>query len=171
MIAFAVGFSAGCIPIVGYNIGAGRKDRAKRLFQMMIGAELATGLVALVVVECFPGQLIRLFGAAGESSYYTEFAIRCFRVYLCMLPLATINKGTFIYLQALGKAALSSGISLVREIVFGCGLPILLPMFFGLDGVLYSMPVADTLTFLLAAAVTVHVMQQLNVKDGGERST
>ncbi|MDO4838064.1 MAG: MATE family efflux transporter [Clostridia bacterium] len=170
VIAFAVGFSAGCIPIVGYNIGAGRKDRAKRLFQMMIGAELVTGLAALAIVECFPGQLIRLFGAAGESSYYTEFAIRCFRVYLCMLPLATINKGTFIYLQALGKAVLSSGISLVREIVFGCGLPILLPVFFGLDGVLYSMPAADVLTFLIAAAVIVHVMQQLDVKDGGERS-
>ena len=165
VIAFAVGFSAGCIPVVGYNIGAGRKDRAKKLFKMLLGAELATGLVALAIVEGLPGQLIRLFGAAGESAYYTEFAVRCFRVYLCMLPLATINKGTFIYLQALGKAALSSGISLVREIVFGCGLPILLPVFFGLNGVLYSMPVADALTFVIAAVVIACVMKQLDAKN------
>ena len=165
VIAFAVGFSAGCIPVVGYNIGAGRKDRAKKLFKMLLGAELATGLVALAIVEGLPGQLIRLFGAAGESAYYTEFAVRCFRVYLCMLPLATINKGTFIYLQALGKAALSSGISLVREIVFGCGLPILLPVFFGLNGVLYSMPVADALTFVIAAVVIACVMNQLDAKN------
>lgn len=165
VIAFAVGFSAGCIPIVGYNIGAGRKDRAKQLFKMMIGAELVTGLIALAIVECFPDRLIQLFGAAGESAYYTEFAVRCFRVYLCMLPLATINKGTFIYLQALGKAALSSGISLVREIVFGCGLPILLPVFFGLNGVLYSMPVADALTFVIAAVVIACVMKQLDAKN------
>ena len=165
VIAFAVGFSAGCIPIVGYNIGAGRKDRAKQLFKMMIGAELVTGLIALAIVECFPDRLIQLFGAAGESAYYTEFAVRCFRVYLCMLPLATINKGTFIYLQALGKAALSSGISLVREIVFGCGLPILLPVFFGLNGVLYSMPVADALTFVIAAVVIACVLKQLDAKN------
>ena len=73
-----------------------------------------------------------------------------FRIYLCMMILACVNKGTFIYLQSLGKALASTVLSTVREVVFGVGFALLLPVFFGLDGVLYSMPVSDLLTFLIA---------------------
>ena len=103
-ISIAVGLSAGCIPIVGYNIGAKRKDRVRQLFTYLLAAEFIVGLVALFIVEVFPRGLIGIFGAANESEYYTEFAMKCFRVYLCMMPLAMVNKGTFIFLQALGKA-------------------------------------------------------------------
>ena len=106
-------------------------------------SEAAVGAVATVIAECLPLQLISIFGAANESVYYTEFAVRAFRVYLCMMTLACVNKGTFIFLQSLGKAAASTFLSMVREVVFGVGFALLLPVFFGLDGVLYSMPVSD----------------------------
>lgn len=70
-----------------------------------------------------------------------------------MMILATVNKGTFIYLQALGKAVESTLISLTREIIFGVFLPVILPILFGLDGLLYSFPVADILTFMIAAFI------------------
>ncbi len=165
IIAVAVGLSAGCIPLVGYNVGAGLHGRVKKLFMMLLKAELAVGSIALLIVEFLPHPLIMLFGAANESSYYTDFAVRCFRIYLCMLPLATVNKGTFIFLQAQGKAALSSGISMIREIVLGCGLSILLPLFFGLNGVLYSMPIADAVTFAVAAVCIVKIMKELSVTE------
>ena len=66
---------------------------------------------------------------------------------------ATVNKGTFIYLQSLGKALQSTVLSLIREVVFGVGFALLLPIWFGLDGVLYSMPVSDALTFLIGAVI------------------
>jgi putative MATE family efflux protein len=161
VISIAVGLAAGCIPIVGYNIGAGRKDRAKRLFTCLLFAEAAVGAAALVIVELFPGQLIGIFGAANESVYYTEFAVKSFRIYLCMMVLATVNKGTFIYLQSLGKALASTMLSLVREVVFGVGFALLLPVFFGLDGVLYSMPVSDILTFILAVGLIRFTYKEL----------
>ena len=157
-----MGLAAGCIPVVGYNIGAGRKDRARGLFTLLLKWEAAVGFVALLIVELFPRQLIGIFGAGNESEYYTAFAIRCFRVYLCMLPLATINKGTFIYLQALGKAVPSMVLSMVREIIFGVFLPILLPRIFGLNGVLYSFPVADVLTFILTVIIVVRIYRELS---------
>lgn len=153
VISIAIGLAAGCIPIVGYNMGAGRKDRAKRLFLHLLIAEAVTGAVALLIVEIFPQQLIAVFGASNESVYYAQFAVKSFRIYLCMMIFACVNKGTFIYLQALGKALASTLLSMVREVVFGVGLALLLPLFFGLDGVLYSMPVADILTFFLSAYV------------------
>ena len=151
VISIAVGMAAGCIPVVGFNIGAGRKDRAKRLFTYLLMAEAAVGAIALLIVEFFPAQLISIFGAANESTFYTSFAVKSFRIYLCMMILACVNKGTFIYLQSLGKALASTVLSTVREVVFGVGFALLLPIFFGLDGVLYSMPVSDALTFLIAA--------------------
>lgn len=163
VISIAVGMAAGCIPIVGYNIGAGRKDRAANLFTRLLICEAAVGAAALLIVELFPRQLIGIFGAANESGYYTDFAIKCFRVYLCMMILATVNKATFIYLQSLGKALLSTMLSMVREVVFGVGFALILPIFFGLDGVLYSMPVSDVLTFIISAIVIAYTYKTLRV--------
>jgi Na+-driven multidrug efflux pump len=162
VISIAVGMAAGCIPVVGYNVGAGRKDRAKTLFTYLLVSEAAVGAIALLIVELFPHQLIGVFGAANESAYYTDFAVKSFRIYLCMMVLATVNKGTFIYLQALGKALESTIISMTREIILGVFLPIILPIFFGLDGVLYSFPVADILTFLVAVVVIRRTYRELN---------
>ena len=162
VISIVVGMAAGCIPIVGYNIGAGRKDRAKKLFTYLLIAEACVGAVALFIAEVFPGQLIAIFGAKNESIYYTEFALKSFRIYLCMMILACINKATFIYLQSLGKALLSTVLSMVREVIFGVGFAILLPVFFGLDGVLYSMPVSDVLTFLISAVSIWYTYKTLN---------
>ena len=161
VISISVGLAAGCIPIVGYNMGAGRRDRAKSLFTRLIILELAVGAVALFIVEVFPAQLTSLFGAANESAYYTEYALKCFRIYLCLMPLACLNKGTFIYLQSLGKALASTMLSLVREVVFGVGFALLLPLFWGLDGVLYSMPVSDLLTFIVCAIIIIWTYREL----------
>ena len=161
VISIAVGLAAGCIPVVGYNIGAGRKDRARALFIRLLAAEAAVGAAALLIVELLPRQLIGIFGAANESVYYTEYAVKCFRIYLCMMILATVNKGTFIYLQSLGKAFASTALSMVREVLFGVGFALLLPLWFGLDGVLYSMPVADALTFVISLAVIARTLPSL----------
>ena len=166
-ISIAVGLAAGCIPVAGYNIGAKRQDRAKQLFTYLLSAEAAVGLAALLIVEFLPRQLIGIFGAGNESAYYTAFAIRCFRIYLCMMVLAMVNKGTFIYPQALGKPVESTLISLAREIIFGVFLPILLPLAFGLDGVLYAFPVADILTFLIAAFVIRQTYRELSAATVG----
>ena len=165
VISIAVGMAAGCIPVVGYNVGAGRNDRVKALFTRLLVCEAAVGTVALLIVELFPRQLIGIFGASNESQAYTDFAIKAFRTYLCMMPLATVNKGTFIYLQSLGKALASTMISLIREVVFGVGFALLLPLRFGLDGVLYSMPVSDVLTFIIAALVIAATYRQLSTQD------
>jgi putative MATE family efflux protein len=164
VISIVVGMAAGCIPIVGFNMGAGLKSRVRELFTKLLIAEASVGAVALVIVELFPKQLISIFGAANESSYYTDFAIKAFRIYLCMMIFACVNKSCFIFLQAMGKAVESTALSVIREIVFGVGLALLLPILFGLDGVLYSMPVADILTFAVALFLIVRTYKEIGVK-------
>lgn len=162
VISIVVGMAAGCIPIVGFNMGAGHKLRVKELFTKLLTAEALVGAIALAMVEFFPHQLIAIFGAANESIYYTDFAVRAFRIYLCMMIFACINKACFIYLQAMGKALESTMLSMVREVVFGVGFALLLPLFFGLDGVLYSMPLSDLLTFVVAAILIRSIYKELN---------
>ncbi len=162
VISVVVGMAAGCIPIVGFNIGAGNNLRVKKLFTKLLLTEAAVGAAALVVVELFPEQFLAVFGANNESIYYTEFGIKAFRIYLCMMIFACVNKATFIFLQAMGKAVASTALSMVREIVFGVGLALILPVFFGLDGVLYSMPISDILTFIVAALIIVVTYKKLN---------
>ena len=62
----------------------------------------------------------------------------------------------------MGKALSSTLLSMLREVVFGVGFALLLPLFFGLDGVLYSMPVSDALTFLISAVIIVKTYRELN---------
>ena len=164
VISIVVGMAAGCIPIVGYNMGAGKKMRVRKLFTMLLAAEALVGAAALILAEGFPRQLIAIFGAANESSYYADFAVKAFRTYLCMMVLACINKACFIFLQAIGKALASTLLSMFREVVFGVGFALLLPVFFGLDGVLYSMPVSDVLTFVISALIITKTYNELNTE-------
>lgn len=164
VISIVVGMAAGCIPIVGYNMGAEKRARVRSLFTRLLLAEALVGAVALVFAEVFPRQLMAIFGAANESVYYTDFAVRAFRIYLCMMVLACVNKACFIFLQAVGKALPSMALSMLREVVFGVGFALVLPLFFGLDGVLYSMPVSDVLTFAASAFIIVKTYRDLSME-------
>ncbi len=177
VISVAVGISAGCIPIVGFNIGAGRKDRAKKLLFMMIATEAAVGAVFTLLFELMPSQLLAVFGSgttidpavtdiADYQAQYQSFGINCIRWFMALTVLACVNKGTTIYLQALGRSWLSTIISLIREILFGVGGVLLLafPMNLGLAAVFYFMPIADGLTFIVAAIVVAYIVKVLSRK-------
>lgn len=76
-----------------------------------------------------------------------------------------VNKGTFIYLQAIGRALASTLVSLTREIIFGVFLPILFPLIWRLDGILYSFPAADILTFILTLFFICQTYRRLNTAE------
>ena len=162
VISIVVGLSASCTPITGFNMGAERYDRVKKLFTLLLTCEAIIGAVAFVIIEIFPADIAKLFGASGESVYYTDFTVKCFRTYLCLIVLACVNKAAFIFIQAMGKPWTSTMLSMIREVIFGAGLVILLPIFMGLDGVLLSMPVSDALTFIVSVIVIALIYRELN---------
>ena len=163
VISVVVGLSVSCTPIAAYNVGAGRPDRVKSLFTLLLKCEAVLGVIAFLVAEIFPADIASLFGASGESVYYADFTVKCFRTYLCLIVFACINKAAFIFIQAMGRPYISAGLSIIREVIFGAGLTIIMPMFMGLDGVLWSMPASDALTFIVSACVIVMIYRQLSV--------
>ena len=164
VISVVVGLSASCTPIAGYNVGAGRPDRVKSLFTLLLKCEAVLGMIAFVIVEIFPADIAALFGASGESVYYADFTVKCFRTYLCLIVLACVNKAAFIFIQAMGRPYISAGLSIIREVIFGAGLTIIMPMFMGLDGVLWSMPASDALTFVISVCVIVMIYRELSAQ-------
>lgn len=100
VISIVVGMAAGCIPVVGFNMGAGKKDRVRSLFTWLLLSEAIVGAVALFIVEVLPKQLIGIFGAANESTYYTEFARKALRIYLCIAAAPFLRPGRCSVLHA-----------------------------------------------------------------------
>ena len=166
VIAFSVGIAAGSQPVIGFNYGAGQNQRVKKIFKLMMAAEACVGLIAMIIFECFPMEIIKLFGS--ESELYNEFAVLAFRTYLCTIVLCCIQKSASIFLQALGKPVLSMGLSLLRDFILSVPLVIFLPRLFGIQGTLYSAPAADVISFIAVIAVTQYIFRHL--KDDGERN-
>ena len=159
--------------------GAGLPSPSNLLFMMMFGFLI---LMAAMRVRWYYG----LIGAVawGFSTYFIiiigaghiwKFVTLAYipptiagiimayrgRWFLGAAALSCVNKGAMIYLQALGKAWTSTALSLLREIVLGVGLVLLLPVWFGLDGVLYFMAAADAVTFIVTVPVLVRTDRAL----------
>lgn len=163
VIAVVVGIAAGSQPIIGYNYGAGKYARVKEIFKTMILAEACVGIIATICFEAFPQQIISIFGS--ESDLYNEFAVMAFRLYLSTILFCCIQKSTSIFLQALGKPFLSTGLSLLRDFILSVPLVLILPRFMGLTGTLYSAPAADVVSLIAVLFVSGHLFRHLNQRE------
>ena len=168
VISIVIGMAAGCIPVVGFHFGARRFERVRELMWKLLSAEAVLGVISFVLVEAFPRQLIGLFGS--ESELYEQFAVLTFRIYLCMIVLACVNKASFIFLQSLGKPIQSTFLSLFREVILAVPLVVLLPRAFGLMGVLYSMPVSDVAAFFASVWIVLQTDRQLKKAIAAEKA-
>ena len=160
VISVVVGISAGSQPIVGYNYGAGKNERVKKIYATMMRAEVIVGIVSTVVFEVFPLSIIRIFGS--EIELYNEFAVLAFRIYLCTIIFCCVQKATSIFLQSLGKPVMSLGLSLLRDFILSIPLILLFPRFFGVVGALYSAPVADVISLIVVVFMMRSVYKELS---------
>lgn len=165
VVSIVVGIAAGSQPIVGYNYGAGRHDRVRRIFTVMMTAEAGVGLIAMICFECFPLTIIRIFGS--ENGLYNEFAVISFRLFLCTIALCCVQKACSIFLQSLGKPMLSMSLSLLRDFILSVPLALILPRYLGVTGALYSGPIADVVSFAAAVFCVRRVFRELRKEETG----
>ena len=165
VISVAVGLATGCFSIAGYNLGAKRPDRVRRLMSLLNRCELIYGLAMSIVFLLLPAQLAGLFGAANESPYYLEFSIKSLRIFMGLAVLACFNKGVCIYQQAIGHPNIAAFLSMLRDVVFGAGLPFILPLFLGLDGILWFTPIADIVTGICSVIIVIRTSDRLKKEE------
>lgn len=160
LISILVGIAAGSQPIIGYNYGSGNYGRVKKTLGIaVVSAEIIT-VFAFLIFQFSPMAVISLFGS--EEGLYNEFAEKCFRIFLMFCILNGFQTVAGIYLQAVGKPIKSAIVSLSRQIVFLVPMSIILPIFFGVEGVLWAGPVADGVAFILALGLIGFELKQLN---------
>mgnify|MGYP002859578731 FL=1 len=155
MIFFSVniGISQGLQPIISFNYGADKLRRVKEAYLKAIASATLISTAAFLCFQFFPRQIIGIFGS--ESEAYYQFAERFFRIFLFCTFINGIQPITSNFFTAIGKASRGIFISLTRQIIFLLPLMVILPMFFGIDGVMYSAPIADSVAAAFAIGFAV----------------
>ncbi|MBE5827508.1 MAG: MATE family efflux transporter [Butyrivibrio sp.] len=167
VVSVCIGIAAGSQPVIGYNYGAGEYRRVRQIFMAIVKAETVVGTVALILFEFFPLQITSIFGS--EDGLYNEFAVLSFRLFLSMIVLTCLQKSISVFLQALGKPVMSMGLSLLRDFILSVPFAIVLPMFFGVEGALYSAPIADIGSIIAAAIMSAVMLKELKAKEDGAK--
>lgn len=160
LVSFGVGISHGCQPIFGFNMGAKNYARVKKTYVTALGVSLLIGLVAFAAFQIFPRQITSIFGS-GEALYY-EFAAKYLRIYLMMVIVFGAQPLTLSYFTGTGNVRQGLVISLSRQGFFLIPLLLLLPLVFGLNGVLWAGAIADTLACILALGLVARNFKRLD---------
>lgn len=159
MIAILLGIATGTQPIIGYNYGAKSYHRVKKALEISLIASEIVSVAAFLIFQFAPMSVVSLFGS--EEGLYNEFAVKAFRIFLMLCPLTGFQTIAAVKMQVMGKPVKSAILSLARQIIFFVPTALILPIFLGVEGVLWTGPVADGLAFLLSLAFLLYERNHL----------
>ena len=159
MISILLGIATGSQPIIGFNYGAKNFHRVKKALEISLIASEIISVLAFLLFQFAPMSVISLFGS--EDGLYNEFAVKAFRIFLMLCPLTGFQTVIAVYLQAVGKPVMSALLSLARQIIFFIPAALLLPLALGVEGVLWTGPVADGLAFVMSLALLLYERHHL----------
>lgn len=165
VINLVVGIVLGCQPIISYNFGARNYDRVKKLYKYILMCTLIIGVLSTLLFELAPNAVVGIFGTPTNipnPDDYWVFAEKTFRIFLSLVTFTCIIKMTSIFFQAVGKPVYAIVTSMIRDIVFFIPLVIILPKFFGIEGILYAAPISDIVAMAVTVVLTVVYMKKLN---------
>ena len=168
-----LGLSQGMQPIVGYNYGAKKYDRVRKILFMTMAWGTAITTLGFVVCELFPREVVRLFvseDGSGDATTLIEATVHGMRVLLLMFPVVGFSIIVGNFFQFIGKAKRAIILSITRQMLFIVPLLLILPRYWGSDGVWYSIPIADAGATLLAAALLIYQLRKLRLDPNSEKS-
>ena len=153
------GINQGCQPIIGFNYGAKKYDRAKKTFLIATITATIICIVGGILIQFFPEVAISMFNNDPELS---TVAIKGVRIYLLMMPIVGINIVATSYFQSIGKAKLSMFVSLLRQVILLIPFTLILPLFIGLDGVWAAGAFADFFSVVITIILIKKEFKSLN---------
>lgn len=162
-----LGIAIGMQPVVGYNYGAKKYRRVRHAYAIAVFAGTIVSAAALMMFECFPEAIVRLFGLP-DNPLYLEFSVRFFRVYFCLYLFFGFLTITGVFSQAIGKAGQAAVLSLSYQLVFKIGFALVLCAWMGLDGVLWSGPFADGIVFAIAGIMVYRQLKRIRSLEMGQ---
>ncbi|MDA3731079.1 MATE family efflux transporter [Niameybacter massiliensis] len=166
LLSIIIGLAQGSQPIISFNFGAKKYDRVRGIYKLAICYSLVISLIGFIAFQFFPRQVISLFGTGDEL--YFEFAVKFMRIFLFMVLINGIQVITSNFFAATGKAIKGVFLSLSRQVIFLIPLILILPIFFGIDGILFAAPIADALAFFVAIFLVRKELNHMKTLDTPE---
>ena len=164
VINLVVGIVLGCQPIIGYNVGAKKYDRVRKIYRSILLCTALIGLCSTLLFELAPNAVVGIFGSPTNlpnPNDYWLFAEKTFRIFLSLVTFTCIIKMSSIFFQAVGRPIRAIIASMIRDVVCFIPLIIALPAAFGIEGILYAAPISDLIAVAVAAALTITFMKTL----------
>ncbi len=166
LLSIIIGISQGSQPIIGFNYGAAQYDRVRKTYKLAIQCDLVISAIGFCLFQFFPRQILSLFGS-GDALYY-EFATRFMRIFLFMIIVNGIQIISSNFFAAIGKPVKGLLLSMTRQVIFLIPLILILPLFLGIEGIVFAGPVADFAAFLVT---TTFIAREMKMMKGLQRET
>ena len=152
-VAIDVGYAVGCAPIVGYHYGAQNHGELKNMLRKSLFLMSISGVVLTLLAAALAAPLARLF--VGYDRALFDMTRHAFRLFSLSFLLAGINIYVSSFFTALNNGAVSAIVSFLRTLVFQMLCVLVLPIFFGIDGIWWAMAVAEVFAFILSLSFLI----------------
>lgn len=162
LIAINIGIGTGAQPILGYNRGANNYSRIKETYVRASVMATVVSIVGWLVCIIFPHYIIAIFG--NENIQFASFAERSLRIYMAGIFTSGFQIVTTNYFQSTGQPVVASILSMLRQLIILIPMILILPLAFGLDGILYAGPIADISSGIIIFMVAIRELKKLNKK-------
>lgn len=146
-------------PIIGFNYGARSVPRIKQTLRISLIAATLIAIVSFTFIETMPGTIVKVFNSDSETLF--NIATRGLRLVILALPIVGYQVVASNFFQAIGKAGLSMFATLFRQVIGLIPMLFILPVFWGIDGIWLSYPVADTLSAIVVGFLLYREWQRL----------
>lgn len=161
-VMIVVGFNQAMQPIVGYNYGARQNDRVLKILYITMFCGTCVTTLGFIVGEFMPDMCIRIFTGDAEL---TEIARTGMRIYFLVFPLVGSQMVIGNFFQSIGMPGKSILMSLSRQLLLLIPMLIILPRYYGINGVWYSMPAADALSVILGFSLLIPQVRKLKLEN------
>lgn len=156
-VMIVMGFNQGMQPIAGYNFGAGHYDRVLKVFWQTVGWATLCTTLGFVVGTFFPEIGVRLF---TNEAKMTEIASRGFTIAVATFPIVGIGMVASNFFQSIGMAGKAIFLSLSRQVLFLIPCLIVVPLFYGIEGVWLALPISDAVSSIVALVLIMGLIRK-----------
>lgn len=168
-ISIILGISIGAQPIIGFNYGAGQKQRVKETLKKLLTINFIVGIIFNLVLVLFPKQIASIFISVTDPSYdlFMEFAKTMCHSFLLIIALNAVEITGSIAIQSLGNVKKATALSFIRQIILLIPISIFLAFVLnkGIYGILYAGCISDFLCFIIAIFIIRSEYLKLGQKD------
>lgn len=159
------GLCSGAQPIISYNYGSQSYDRVKTVLRQLLIVSAGIMAAATIWFQAAPMSVVNIFGS--EDALYNEFSVKCLKVFLMLIVLDSFQMAGSSYLQSVGKAGLATVLVMFRQIVIQIPAMLILPHWFGIDGILYAGPVSSLLVGIMAIVFLIREWHEMSAEKIG----